>query len=158
MQSESLNKLFEVSDKSKIKNLDLFIENIIFRIKAANVLKQQDKDMGLKNRKYEEILAKALKVRFINNFEDMTVDSEVLKIAAIKDQLAKEKTLKRYIEDNIINLTQKAFNEKQPDSVAINTIIFLMPYAETADILIDVTNMHIQQYDLRLTKNILSTA
>ena len=157
-KNQSLDRFFDVSNKSKIKNLNLFIDNIIFRIMAANILKQQDKDMGLKNKKYEEILAKALKIQFINNFDDNTIDTEVLEITKITDQLLKEKTLKQYIEDNIIKLTQRAFNKEQPDSVAINTIIFLIPYAETADIIIDITNMHIKQHDLRLTKNILSAA
>ena len=157
-KDKALNKFFEVSDKSKIKNLDLFIDNIIFRIVVANILKQQDKEMGLKNKKYEEIMAKALRIQFINGFDSNTIDREVLEITKINDQLLKEKTLKQYIEDNIAKLTQRAFNKEQPDSIALNTIIFLIPFAETADIIIDVTNMYIQQHDLRLTKNILSAA
>lgn len=155
---ETLNKFFEVSDKSKMKNLDLFIENIIFRIMAASVLKQQDKDIGLKNKKYEELLAKALKFKFVNNFENNDINDEVLRISEIKDELLKEQTFKQYIEDNIMELTQKAFNKEHPNPIAINTVIYLMPYAETADIIIDMENMYIQQNDLRLTKNILSAA
>lgn len=155
---ENLKKFFNVSEISKISNLDLFIENIIFRIKAADILKDQGKEIGLKNIKYEDILSKALKIKFINNIEDGQIDNEVLKLSQIQDQLTKEQILKKYIEDNITNLTQRAFNNEKPDSIAINTIIFLMPYAEVADIEIDVNDMLDKQYDLRLTKSILSAA
>jgi len=155
---ESLKKFFDVSELSKISNLDSFIENIIFRIKVADILKDQDKNMGLKNIKYEDILSKALRVKLINSIEDTEIDNEVLKLLQIQDQLTKEQMLKKYIEDNIMKLTQRAFNNEKPDSIAINTIIFLMPYAEVADIEIDVNDMLDNQHDLNLTRSILSAA
>ena len=155
---EPLKKFFNVSELSKISNLDSFIENIIFRIKVSDILKDQGKEMGLKNIKYEEILSKALKIKFVNSIEDSEIDNEVLKLSQIQDQLTKEQTLKKYIEDNIMHLTQRAFNSERPDPIAINTIIFLMPYAEVADIEIDVSDMLDKQDDLRSIKSILSAA
>lgn len=146
-----------------IKNNSAFIEQIIFRIAMAQELLKYGKEIGLKNKEYEAVLTQVLKSKFIGNIVNKSstdIDKSVTDIlSANYDDLTKEKMLKKYLDDNITQLTERALSKTQEkDIVAINTLILLIPYAEVADIKIDIVNISLTQHDLRLTKEVLSAA
>lgn len=152
---------FDNYEKTAENNAD-FMEQITYRIAAALELMKHGKEIGLKNKEYESVLAKAIKVKFIAD-SDNKLQNYDKKAADILygsyDELTKEKMLQKYLDSNIINLSQRAFQKNQDaDIAAVNTLIMLIPYAEAADIQIDVMDISFTQYDLRLTKQVLSAA
>ncbi len=148
-------------NNARISDEDIsFIEQIVFRIAAAGKLAEYGKEIGLKNRSYENMLAKALKIKFLNfaSADSTDIDANVKAIDKIQDQFSKEQQMRKYIEDNIDSLSNRAFSKSKPDVIAVNTIIFLMPFADTNDIKVDVASLALAQQDINITRNILSAA
>ncbi len=146
---------------SRISDEDIsFIEQIVFRIAAAGKLAEYGKEIGLKNRGYENILAKAMKMKVIDfaSADNNNIDENVKAIDKIQDQLSKEQMMRKYIEENVDSLVQRAFSKSKPDVIAVNTLIFLMPFADTNDIQVDVASLALAQQDISITRNILSAA
>jgi len=152
----------EISENNvqQIQNNGLFIEQIIFRIAASRELLKVGKEIGLQNKKYENILAQALQFKMTGAQKGPQIDTAVLDISENLnyDELTKEQMLKRYLDENISELTRRAFSKTQPDSVAIDTLIFLIPFAEVSDVEIDISAVSLAQHDLRITRQVLASA
>ena len=154
------NKYASENYEQTVKNNGAFIEQIIFRVAMAQALLKYGKEIGLKHKEYEAVLTQTLKSKLIENKSSTDIDKSVADIlSANYDDLTKEKMLKKYLDDNITTLTERALSKTQEkDIVAVNTLILLIPYAEVADIEIDIVNISLTQHDLRLTKEVLSAA
>jgi hypothetical protein len=154
----SINNLIDSTQTSKD---EMFLDQIIFRIAVANELAKNGKEMGLKNQEYENVLAQAIKTRTLisTNNSAENIDNEVMQITNTNNGYERERMLKEYLENHIGQLTQRAFAEMEPDSKAVNTLIFLIPFAQANDIEIDITSLALTQHDIMInTKSILSAA
>ncbi len=165
MNNASLKRFFDIntlSDKTDSGGTaSVFIDLIIFRIAAAKQLAIEGKTTGLKNREYEDILAKALKIMIfdIGNDTGEDMDAEVIRLAAAPNSYEREKNLAEYLKNNIGMLTQRAFSKAEPDARAVNTLIFLIPFAEANDIEIDITKLAVDQSEvINKTKAFLAAA
>jgi len=156
-----LKRFFDVNALSDGGADSVFIDLIIFRIAAAKQLAIEGKTTGLKNREYEDIMAKALKIMMfdIGNDTGDDMDAEVIRLAGVPNSYEKEKNLAEYLKNNIGMLTQRAFSNTEPDARAVNTLIFLIPFAEANDIEIDITKLAVDQSDvINKTKAFLAAA
>lgn len=161
MNNAGLKRFFAVNALSDGGAASVFIDLIIFRIAAAKQLALEGKTTGLKNREYEDILAKALKIMMfdIGNDTGDDMDPEVIRLAGVPNSYEKEKNLADYLKNNIGTLTQRAFSNTKPDARAVNTLIFLIPFAEANDIEIDITKLAVDQKDIIIkAKAVLSAA
>lgn len=161
MNNAGLKRFFDVNALSDGGAASVFIDLIIFRIAAAKQLALEGKTTGLKNREYEDILAKALKIMMFDIGSDTgdDMDTEVIRLAGVPDSYEKEKNLADYLKNNIGTLTQRAFSNTEPDTRAVNTLIFLIPFAEANDIEIDITKLAVDQKDIIIkAKAVLSAA
>jgi hypothetical protein len=95
----------------------------------------------------------------IGNDTGDDMDSEVIRLAGVPNSYEKEKNLADYLKNNIGTLTQRAFSNTEPDARAVNTLIFLIPFAEANDIEIDITKLAVDQKDIIIkAKAVLSAA
>lgn len=163
-KNNQLRKYFSfnnLTDDTQTSKDEMFLDQIIFRIAVANELAKQGKETGLKNKEYENVLAQVIKVQtlgLVNNIDD-EIDDAVTQIASKNNGFEREKKLEEYLENNIVQLTQRAFAGVESDSRAVNTLIFLIPFAQANDIEIDITSLALNQHDIMInTKAILSAA
>ncbi|MDD5021238.1 MAG: hypothetical protein PHR82_03755 [Endomicrobiaceae bacterium] len=151
----------DLADEVQTSKDEMFLEQIIFRISAANELAKNGRETGLKNQEYENVLAQAIKMRtfgLVNDIYD-EIDNEFMQVISKNNEFERERILAEYLENNIGQLTQRAFAETEPDSKAVNTLIFLIPFAQANDIEIDITSLALKQHDIMInTRAILSAA
>ncbi|GAB1402791.1 hypothetical protein MASR1M68_17020 [Elusimicrobiota bacterium] len=150
-----------LTDDTQTSKDEMFLEQIIFRIAAANELAKHGKETGLKNTEYENVLAQAIKIQVLNgiNSLDDEIDNGVAIIESKNSGFERERLLAEYLENNIGTLTQRAFSSIESDPKALNTLIFLIPFAQANDIEFDLTGIAVSQNDIMInTKAILHAA
>lgn len=115
-----------LTDDTQTSKDEMFLEQIIFRIAAANELAKHGKETGLKNTEYENVLAQAIKIQVLNgiNSLDDEIDNGVAIIESKNSGFERERLLAEYLENNIGTLTQRAFSSIESDPKALNTLIF----------------------------------
>ncbi|MEA5000689.1 MAG: hypothetical protein VB017_02245 [Endomicrobiaceae bacterium] len=104
---------------------EIFINTLLERMLAVNLLRQKEAYEGLKDHRLEEILAKALTAKYINNIDSSLKYEDFF---SVNDSMTASEVEQKLLE-RVSFLTNEAFNKNSPQ--AINEIIEILPlYAD----------------------------
>lgn len=104
---------------------EIFINTLLERMLAVNLLRQKEAYEGLKDHRLEEILAKALTAKYINNIDSSLKYQDFF---SVNDSMTASEVEQKLLE-RVSFLTNEAFNKNSPQ--AINEIIEILPlYAD----------------------------
>ena len=131
------------------KERNAFIESILERMLAVNLLRSNDINLGLREHKLEEILAKALYVKYTTGIGDNIKSSLTFDVSQMTAAQAEQALM-----ETISKLADEAFVQNKPE--AINDIIELIPLY--ADRVSDFRAESVEVINVQNIRGILSAA
>lgn len=136
-----------------LKNIDekeVFINTILERMLAVNLLRQQEAYEGLKDHRLEEILAKALTAKYTNNIDSSLRYQDFF---SVDDSMTAYEVEQKLLE-RVAFLSDEAFNKNSPQ--AINEIIEILPLY--ADRNTELRTSKVELMNVQNVRGILSAA
>lgn len=136
-----------------LKNIDekeVFINTILERMLAVNLLRQQEAYEGLKDHRFEEILAKALTAKYTNDIDSSLKYQDFF---SVDDSMTAYEVEQKLLE-RVAFLSDEAFNNNSPR--AINEIIEILPLY--ADRNTELRTSKVELMDVQNVRGILSAA
>lgn len=126
-----------------------FIEAILQRMLAVNLLRANDINLGLREHKLEQILAKALYIKYTTGIDDNIKSSLTFDVSQMTAAQAEQALM-----ETISRLADEAFVQNKPE--AINDIIELIPlYADRNS---DFRTESVELINVQNIRGILSAA
>lgn len=131
------------------KEKEAFIDAVLERMLAVNLLKDNDINLGLSDHKLEEILARALYVKYTTGIDDNKKSSLNFDVSQMTAAQAEQALM-----ETISMLSDEAFVQNKPESV--NAIIELIPlYADRNS---DFRTESVELINVQNIRGILSAA
>lgn len=151
--SAYMDKIYNnVNDKNEalLRQLD-FLEAI-----TEKMLVKQEVVGELVNKELEKTLGKALRIRLYEKIKGDNNDSKIISADEFRAKVSPD-TLEWELDRKINELAMKGFDAK-PDTVALNSIIELIPAIADVRFNIKVSSESLKGFDVRSMQNILSAA